>query len=215
MNEHELETIEEEKDLGVIIDNKLKFHTHISAAIKKANRILGLIKRSFTELDENTLPILYCSMVRPHLENGNIILGRHYIEDMKAIERVQKRATRFVRNIKELSYSKRLESLKLPSLAYRRKRGDMIMVYKIMTGKININSEDLFTSNERESRGHSLKIAKNKRASKNPRCQAFSVRTINDWNSLPSKVVRAKTTNEFKSLLDEHWISKKYESLFM
>ena len=77
MNEHELETIEEEKDLGIIIDNKLKFHTRTSAAIKKANRILGLIKRSFTELDEITLPILYCSMVRPHLEYGNII-DLHY-----------------------------------------------------------------------------------------------------------------------------------------
>ena len=44
MNDHILENVNEEKDLGVIIDNQLKFHTHTSAAIKKANSILGLIK---------------------------------------------------------------------------------------------------------------------------------------------------------------------------
>ena len=67
MNSHLLENVTEEKDLGVIVDNKLKFHIHTSAAIKKANSILGLIKRSFAELDESTLPTLYTSMVRPHL----------------------------------------------------------------------------------------------------------------------------------------------------
>ena len=84
-----------------------------------------------------------------------------------------------------------------------------------MTGKIRIKREDLFTLNERESRGHSLKICKNKRASKIQGCQSFSVRTINDWNPLPSKVVNTKTADDFKVKLDEHRIMKKFESLFM
>ena len=112
-------------------------------------------------------------MVRPLLEYGNVIWGPHFVEDMKAIERVQKRATRMLTNLRELPYPKRLEIINLPSLAYRRRRGDMIMVYKI-----KIKREDLFTPNERESRGHSLKICKNKRASKLQR--SFSVRIIND-----------------------------------
>ena len=65
MNSHLLENVTKEKDLDVIVD-KLKSHIHTSAAIKKANSILGLIKRSFAELDERTLPTLYTSMVRPH-----------------------------------------------------------------------------------------------------------------------------------------------------
>ena len=73
MNDYALQNVKEEKDLGILIDDKLKFHMHTSSVIKKANSILGLIKRSFSVLDENTLPRLYTSMVRPHLEYGNVI----------------------------------------------------------------------------------------------------------------------------------------------
>ena len=66
-------------------------------------------------------------MVRPHLQYGNIIWGLHFKEDMKAVERVQKRATRMILRIKDLPYTQRLKALNLPSLSYRRKRGDMIM----------------------------------------------------------------------------------------
>ena len=59
MNDHFLENVTEEKDLGVIVDDKLKFQTHTSAAIKKANSILGLLKRYFTVKDKITLPSLY------------------------------------------------------------------------------------------------------------------------------------------------------------
>ena len=215
MNEHQLENVKEEKDLGVIMDHKLKFHTHTSAAIKKANKILGLIRHSFTTLDETTLPLLYMSMVRPHLEYGNVIWGPHFKEDIKAVERVQKRATRMIASIKDLMYSKRLEVLNLPSLHYRRKRGDMIMLYKIMTNKVNVNVESVFTLNKNKTRGHLFKIDKRQRATKLPRCQTFSIRATNDWNSLPSIVVQAASTNEFKNKLDVYWKNKRFESPYM
>ena len=84
-------------------------------------------------------------MIRPHLEYGNIIWGPHFKQDMKAIERVQKRATRMIPTLKDRRYTERLKALELPSLEYRRKRGDMIMYYKIMTGKVEINRDELFT----------------------------------------------------------------------
>ena len=59
MNDHILENVKELKDLGVITDYKLMFHNHSSAAIKKANYVLGLIKRSFAVLDKSILPKLY------------------------------------------------------------------------------------------------------------------------------------------------------------
>ena len=64
----QLQSVKEHKDLGVLVDSNLKFHSHRSAVANKANQVLGLIMKSFTNLNEHTLPSLYESLVRPHLE---------------------------------------------------------------------------------------------------------------------------------------------------
>ena len=73
-----LEETDVEKDLGVLIDKNLKFHEHTAAATKKANQILGIIKRSYTSRDLKTISTLYKAMVRPHLEYGSVIWGSFY-----------------------------------------------------------------------------------------------------------------------------------------
>ena len=62
-----------EKDLGVQVDVELKFHEHVSMAVNKAYQLLGIIRRTFTRLDTKTLPLLFKTLVRPHLEYGNIL----------------------------------------------------------------------------------------------------------------------------------------------
>jgi len=130
MNGNPLTQSSEEKDLGVVIDENLKFHTHTAHAVSKAFRILAVINKSFVNLDESTLPLLYKSLVRPHLEYGNIIWGPHFILDQKAVERVQRRASKMIPSLRDRPYEERLLSLKLPTLYYRRRRGDMIQVYR-------------------------------------------------------------------------------------
>ena len=213
MNGQKLEQIEEEKDLGVIVDNKLKFHKQTSAAVKKANSRLGLIKKSFAVLDHNTLPLLYNPLVRSHLEYGNVIWGPFYKGDIEAVERVQRRATKLVQPIRELSYEDRLRYLGLPSLQHRRRRGDMIYTYKIFTGVVDINKDDFFETSTSSTRGHRYKIMK-KRAIKASRVNTFSNRVIDDWNSLPKQVVTAETVNKFKERLDAHWSDEIYATPF-
>ena len=140
--------------------------------------------------------------------------GPHFKGDMEAIEKVQKRATRMIPDLRHLPYRNRLEALSLPSLSYRRRRGDMIMCYKIITNKVDINRDNFFTLNKLSTRGHEFKLREDQRFTKQPRCQNFSIRCIDDWNSLPSQVIRAKSTNEFKNLLDKHWENERYESPF-
>ena len=89
MKGHTLEQISEENDLGLIVDRDLKYHIQSAAAVKKANSRLGIIKKSFVCLDEKTLPILYKSLVRPHLEYGNIVWGPFFKVDIIAVEKVQ------------------------------------------------------------------------------------------------------------------------------
>ena len=63
----------EEKDLGIWMDSSLKFSVHVAHAAAKANQILGLIRRTFTHMDISLMKQLFISMVRPHLEFGNVV----------------------------------------------------------------------------------------------------------------------------------------------
>ena len=91
-----LETATEEKDLGVIIDEKLKFDKHTEAQVNKANKVLGLLRRSFETLDKETLVWLFKALVRPHLEYCNTVTYPVYEKDAKLLESVQRRATKMV-----------------------------------------------------------------------------------------------------------------------
>ena len=71
-------------------------------------------------LDSNTVPVLNQSMVRPHLEYGNVIWGSFFKEDITAVEKVQRKATKVVPELKDHPYETRLRALKLPSLLHRR-----------------------------------------------------------------------------------------------
>jgi hypothetical protein len=68
-----LEETTAERDLGIWMDNNLKFSVHVEQAVAKANQMLGLIKRSFEYMDKYVLKQLYTAIVRPHLEYGNVV----------------------------------------------------------------------------------------------------------------------------------------------
>ena len=211
LNGHALEETDHEKDLGVIIDSNLKFHTHTAAASKKANQILGIIKKSYTTRDKLTITLLYKAMVRPHLEYGNTIWGPYYQSDIKMIESIQRRATKLVPGLKDKSYEERLKELKLPSLVYRRRRGDLIQMFKIINGLVRMNVSTLFSPSDSNTRGHSKRVFK-KHAVKFPRTNFFSQRIVNDWNSLPTDIVNAPTINTFKNRLDKFWENIQYHT---
>ena len=205
MNGIPLDQVSEERDLGIIIDSELKFRQHAASATGKASQILGVIRRSFRHLDRMTLPLLYKTLVRPHLEYGNVIWGPFNRADQKMVERVQRRATRLVEDVRTLSYPERLRSLGLPSLYYRRRRGDMIMVYQMLHGGVDLQPDDFFSpAVMTTTRGHPWKPDK-PRATSRIRRNTFSVRVVNDWNALPLRVVASETLNQFKSRLDTHW----------
>ena len=68
---------DEEKDLGVVFDCMLSFDSHIQTVINKANRNIGIIRRTFSYLTRNGFIKLYKALVRPHLEYGNAIWHPH------------------------------------------------------------------------------------------------------------------------------------------
>ena len=162
-----LRNVKQEKDIGVIVDDQLKFKDHMYEKIKKANNMMGLIRRSFIHLGEEMFLKLYKALVRPHLEYANVIWHPTKIKDITAIENVQRRATKYLPSLKNLSYEERLQKLKLPTLRYRRLRGDMIETYKLMTGKydhkiVNFMPKQHDSSTSLPTRGHQLKLVQTK-----------------------------------------------------
>ena len=202
-----LKETQEEKDLGVTIDKALSFKQHIEEATLKANRVVGNIRRSFDYLSLETFTLLFKSLVRPILEYGHCVWNPDE-EKQKGLcaklENVQKRATKLLGEIKDLSYPERLRKLRLPSLEHRRKRGDAIEVYKYLHGKYNVQSPTLELNKDAITRGNSMKLEK-KRPRLNIRGNYFSNRVVNLWNGLPEKVVTAPSVDAFKARLDRHW----------
>ncbi|XP_050704335.1 uncharacterized protein LOC126989767 [Eriocheir sinensis] len=193
-----------EKDIGVVIDNKLMFSDHLAEKINKANKIVGLIRRTFIHLDPAVFKTLYTALVRPHLEYANQVWSPHL--DVEAVENVQRRATKLVPCLKDLPYGERLRQLELPTLAYRRSHGDQIETFKIVTRKYDIDcTEGLFDLREDSTtRGNSKKIFK-PRARLNVRKFSFPNRVVNTWNSLPEWVVNADSVESFEAKLDKFW----------
>jgi ribonuclease P/MRP protein subunit RPP40 len=191
----------QECDLGILFSTDLKFSENINKCINKANGMIGLVKRTFHHINTKQFRKLYKGLIRPHLEYGNLIWHPRFIKDIESIERVQKRATKLVHCVKHLPYPERLKVLKIPTLAYRRFRGDMIEVYKLLHGKEDIEYTKFFDLNPNTTRGHSLKLKK-KSFKKDVRKHFFSQRVITPWNLLTDEIVTAPSLNTFKNRLD-------------
>ena len=122
------------------------------------------------------------------------------------VENVQKRATKQVRSLRHLNYMQRLTKLNMPTLKYRRHRGDMIEVFIILHGIYDRDITDgiLHLAQNDRTRGHSLKLI-TQSSRLELRRNSFSVRVVRPWNALPESVVSSPCVKAFESGLDEVW----------
>ena len=138
MDETKLKNVIGEKDLGIYFESNLSFAEHIASKVKKATSVAGLIRRSFTYLDKDMFRTLFTTIVRPHLEYGAPIWNPHSKRLIDLIENVQRRASKMIPGLSQLTYQQRLVALHLPTHQYRRYRGDMIEMFKLSHGYYDI-----------------------------------------------------------------------------
>ena len=168
-----------------------------------------MLRRSFVHLDTDMFKKLFTSIVRPHLEYGAPIWNPHRKKLINTIENVQRRASKQVPGLSQLSYQERLKTINLPTLQYRRYRGDMIETYKMSHCLYDQDATYdflCFRPNHRSYnfRGHNFNLYKES-YKKDLRKFSFRCRVTEQWNNLPEKIVNAPSLNTFKSRLDALW----------
>ena len=209
MGNNVLESVTEERDLGVIVHQSLKSSSQCIKAVKSANATLGMIKRTFITRNKTTLLQLYRTLVRPKLEYC-VQAWRPFLQrDIDLLEKVQRRATRLMVDNKTLSYEERLKSLHLTTLETRRLRGDLIETFKILRKLEGTESSLYFKMSGTGLRGHSLKLYK-EQARLDVRKYFFSQRVVDTWNALPETVIGCTNVNNFKNKLDLYLNDRGY-----
>ena len=205
-----LETAHEEKDVGVIISESLKPSLQCAKAAKKANQVLGQLSRGLTYRDKFTFTKLYKVYVRPHLQYCSSAWAPYTVADKEVLENVQKRAVKMISGLQG-TYEEKLKSVGLVTLEENRVRGDMIEMYKMMTGKGNVDFRKFFelappregAVNTRGNSGY-MNVVEPPVCRDKVRRNFFSQRCPRTWNSLPDEVKKVRTIDGFKAAYDDY-----------
>ena len=202
-----------EKDLGVFIDPNLNFEEHVNYVLKKTRSLSGLIMRTIHYKTKDIMVPLFKSIIRPILEYGNVVWNPILRKHIDSIEAIQRHFTRCIIGMKDLDYNQRLRALGLPSLEYRRVRGDLIEMYKMTHDLYDTVTTKALLTLDKDSitRTNNYKLTKPRVKSKQFQ-HFFTNRVINTWNKLSDRVVGAGSLNTFKNAVDDHFRNFMYST---
>ena len=201
-------TLEEEqssKYLGVDIQSKLSWKNHISRITKKSNSMLGFLRRNLRQASEETKAKAYFTMVRSNLDYCCTIWNPHQRDQKAQIEMVQRRAARFVtsRYRNTSSVTDMLDYLGWESHETRRSKLQLIVLYKIVHGLIDIPPDDYSIQGDSRTRAaHKFKYQRYSTSIESYK-NSFFPRTIPLWNRLPATVAEAPSLVSFKRGLSD------------
>ena len=133
-----------EKVLEVTMNANMKLSKLCRIAACKGNQVLGMIRRNITYKEKSLIIPLYKAIVRPHLEYCIQAWNPHLRKDVKTLEKIKRRATKLIPELRDLTYEERLKECGLTTLETRRIMGDQIEVFKILNGYENIDSNIFF-----------------------------------------------------------------------
>ena len=188
-------------DLGVTIDDNLKFHEHVRVAARKAGAVAHNFLKATVCREPDFMIHILVTHIRPVLEYASVVWNTGYREDARRLEAVQRLWTRHVKGLEGQEYGERLKSLDLFSVTGRLLRIDLIKCWKIFHGLSPIEPTDFWDiATDQRTRGNRFKI-KVRRCQLDATTRLFSTRVISSWNSLPDWVVSSSSLAEFKSAL--------------
>ena len=208
---------ETHRDLGIILSSNLSWEPHYHHILGKAYKVLGLLRRTFSiNININCKKQLYISLVRSQLMFSSVLWKPHLIKHIQLLERIQRRATKYILNDYTSDYRTRLIKLKLLPFMYVLDINDImffITSLKFPTSSFNINDYVHFTT------GSTRQASSNKlqhiRKSDNHSRNFYFYRLPRIWNALPiinhkllrPVTIKYKLQNYFYNHFERNFVS--------
>ena len=192
-----LQEVSDAKYLGIQIDNKLDWNKHISTVAARGQSKLAFLNRNLKGCPKKLRDTAYISLIRPALEYSCSVWHPHKKSNKDKIEKVQRRAARFVSNNfrRKASVSEMLHKLGWQSLDDRRQDQRLVLFFKIINGLASVETEDILTpADSRTRKNHSFKF-KHLQANCDSYRYSFFPATISSWNNLPFGIEKVDSVN--------------------
>ena len=205
IHEHELELVDAAKYLGVHIDSKLSFNTHVDAVTKKANSTRAFLSRNLSHCSRKIKETSYKTFVRPIAEYAASAWDPHTQRNVKKIEQIQRSSARFVTGNydRTCSVTAMVQNLQWSTLADRRRISRLVMMYRIRYDLIDISWPQYLIPSTSRTRGHASRFLC-PQCSSSTYSNSFFPRTTRDWNALESDPATSVSLATFKTVLRGH-----------
>lgn len=187
------------KYLGITLNNRLTWGTHISEICSAAFSKLCFLRRKLKHTPSNIKLLAYKTFVRSKLEYASEIWDPHTKKDIYQLELIQRKAVRFIfhKYRRSDSPTQLMKDNNIPLLRTRRKLNRISFLHKIITGKLSISPPSFLRHSTarttRHSREHTLQPLF---AKTNAFKHSFFPQTIADWNALPESIFNAPNVEQ-------------------
>ena len=197
---HVLEIADHAKYLGVDISSNLSWNHHIDRTATNAGKTLGFLRRNIKTKNEDIKQSAYKSLVRPQLEYASSVWSPHTQKNIKKVERVQRRAARWVKHNYSPyeSVTNMVDSLGWRTLEQRRADTRLILFYKIVHSLVAVPLPNYFEQPHRLTRTMHPLSYRQVHTRSNYYQYSFFPMTIIIWNRLPTDVVTLPGLDAFK-----------------
>ena len=195
-----LNSVDHCKYLGVVLQSNLRWGKHIESITAKANSTLGMMRRNFKKVPTSIKVQIYQTIIRPQLEYASSAWSPWLKQDILELEKVQRRAARFVNNNywPMASVTEMISTLNWETLENRRQKARLCMMYKAINGLVKISMDHCQPCTLTATRSfHGQNVLP-------PYCRTdvykhlFFPATINQWNHLPRNVIESRSLQTFK-----------------
>jgi hypothetical protein len=203
------------RDLGIMISDDLECSGHIGEVISKAFKISNLILRIFKSKRLEIFKKAFYTLVLPILEYASVVWNPVYTTDVVKIESVLRRFTKRAQRkcgVAGESYGSRLKRWKIPTLEYRRVIADLVWVYKVLYGYVDVNRDLFFRIYQTDTEIKIYPLPLSSGLKNNTQTNTLAYRTYQIWNTLPLSVRNSCSVQAFKNNLKKRDLGKSFLS---